>query len=52
SGVFERSKNFCTKLRGDAGAVFATLNEAFRFGPAAGHVTLDITISANSPTAV
>ncbi|TPJ54984.1 YkoF family thiamine/hydroxymethylpyrimidine-binding protein [Mesorhizobium sp. B2-7-1] len=53
SGVFERSKNFCTKLRGDAGAVFATLGEAFcRFGPGAGHVTLDITISANSPTAV
>jgi hypothetical protein len=53
SGVFDRSKNFCTKLRGDAGAVFATLAEAFcRFGPGAGHVTLDITISANSPTAV
>ena len=53
SGVFERSKNFCTKLRGDAGAVFATLAEAFcRFGPGAGHVTLDITLSANSPTAV
>ena len=53
SGVFDRSKNFCTRLRGDAGAVFATLNEAFcRFGPGAGHVTLDITISANSPTAV
>lgn len=53
SGVFDRSKNFCTRLRGDAGAVFATLNEAFcRFGPGAGHVTLDITISANSPSAV
>jgi hypothetical protein len=53
SGVFERSKHFCTKLRCDAGAIFATLNEAFcRFGPGAGHVTLDITISANSPTAV
>ncbi len=40
-------------VRGDAGAIFATLNEAFcRFGPGAGHVTLDITISANSPTAV
>ncbi|RWJ07710.1 MAG: HMP/thiamine-binding protein, partial [Mesorhizobium sp.] len=33
SGVFDRSKNFCTKLRGDAGPVFATLSEAFlRFG--------------------
>ncbi|MBA3519021.1 MAG: HMP/thiamine-binding protein [Rhizobiales bacterium] len=53
SGVFERSKNFCTKLRGDAGAVFAALSEAFcRFGPPDGHVTLDLTVSANSPSAV
>ena len=53
SGVYERSKNFCTKLRGDAGAVFSALNEAFcRFGPGAGHVTLDVTVSANSPSAV
>ncbi|CAN7478922.1 YkoF family thiamine/hydroxymethylpyrimidine-binding protein [Mesorhizobium amorphae] len=53
SGVYERSKHFCTKLRGDAGAIFATLNEAFcRFGPGAGHVTLDVTVSANSPSAV
>ncbi|PZM09840.1 YkoF family thiamine/hydroxymethylpyrimidine-binding protein [Rhizobium tubonense] len=51
SGTFDRSKNFCTRLRGDAGTVFATLQEAFcRFGPPEGHVTLDITISANSPT--
>ena len=53
SGVFDRSKNFCTKLRGDAGAVFATLNEAFlRFGAPEGHVALDLTVSANSPSAV
>lgn len=53
SGVFERSKNFCTKLRGDAGPVFATLAEAFlRFGAPQGHVALDLTVSANSPTAV
>lgn len=53
SGVYDRSKHFCTRLRGDAGAVFSALNEAFcRFGPAAGHVTLDVTVSANSPTAV
>lgn len=52
SGVFDRSKNFCTKLRGDAGAVFATLAEAFlRFGSLNGHVALDLTVSANSPTA-
>ncbi|MBB3137162.1 uncharacterized protein YqgV (UPF0045/DUF77 family) [Rhizobium pisi] len=51
SGVFDRSKNFCTRLGGDAGAVFATIREAFyRFGDAEGHVTLDITISANSST--
>ncbi|MGV8938641.1 MAG: YkoF family thiamine/hydroxymethylpyrimidine-binding protein [Allorhizobium sp.] len=53
SGVFDRSKNFCTKLRGDAGPVFATVGEALlRFGPPAGHVTIDLTVSANSPTAL
>jgi len=52
SGVFDRAKNFCTKLRGDAGPVFATLGEAFlSFGPPAGHVALDLTVSANSPKA-
>jgi uncharacterized protein YqgV (UPF0045/DUF77 family) len=52
SGVFDRSKNFCTKLRGDAGAVFATLSEAFlRFGAPQGHVALDLKVSANSPSA-
>jgi energy-coupling factor transport system substrate-specific component len=52
SGVFDRAKNFCTKLRGDAGPVFATLGEAFlSFGPPAGHVALDLTVSANSPSA-
>jgi uncharacterized protein YqgV (UPF0045/DUF77 family) len=51
SGVFEKSKNFCTKLRGDAGPVFTTLGEAFlRFGAPNGHVALDLTVSANSPT--
>ena len=51
SGVFDKSKNFCTKLRGDAGPVFATLGEAFlRFGAPQGHVALDLTVSANSPT--
>lgn len=53
SGVFDRSKNFCTKLRGDAGPVFATLSEAFlRFGAPQGHVALDLKVSANSPTAL
>ncbi|MBB4349854.1 YkoF family thiamine/hydroxymethylpyrimidine-binding protein [Aliirhizobium cellulosilyticum] len=53
SGVFEKSKNFCTKLRGDAAPVFATVGEAFvRFGPPQGHVTIDLTVSANSPSAI
>ncbi|MBS9722202.1 HMP/thiamine-binding protein [Tianweitania sp. BSSL-BM11] len=52
SGVFGKSKNFCTTLRGDAGPVFATLSEAFlRFGSPEGHLALDLTVSANSPTA-
>lgn len=51
SGTFLRSKNFCTRLRGDAGAVFETLRQAFlQFGPAEGHVTIDLTVSANSPS--
>jgi energy-coupling factor transport system substrate-specific component len=51
SGVFDRSKNFCTRLHGDAGPVFATLSEAFlRFGAPQGHVALDLKVSANSPT--
>lgn len=53
SGVFDRPKNFCTRLRGDAGPVFATLEQGFtRFGAPGGHVTLDLTVSANSPTPV
>ncbi len=52
SGVFDRAKNFCTRLGGDAGPVFATLAEAFcRFGPPEGHVTMDLTVSTNSPSA-
>jgi energy-coupling factor transport system substrate-specific component len=52
SGVFDRPKNFCTRLKGDAGPVFATLAEAFlRFGAPEGHVALDLTVSANSPSA-
>ncbi|MCE8006272.1 YkoF family thiamine/hydroxymethylpyrimidine-binding protein [Aestuariivita sp.] len=51
SGTFDRSKNFCTRLTGDAGPVFATLQEAFcRFGRPEGHVTIDLTVSANSPS--
>jgi hypothetical protein len=51
SGTFDRSKNFCTRLTGDAGSVFATLQQAFcQFGPPNGHVTIDLTVSANSPS--
>jgi hypothetical protein len=51
SGTFDRSKNFCTRLTGDAGSVFATLEQAFcQFGPPQGHVTIDLTVSANSPS--
>ena len=51
SGTFLKSKNFCTRLRGDAGAVFEAVRQAFlRFGPAEGHVTIDMTASANSPS--
>lgn len=51
SGTFFKTKNFCTRLRGDAGPVFETLRQAFlRFGPAEGHVTIDMTASANSPS--
>lgn len=51
SGVFDRSKNFCTALRGDAGPVFETLGQAFTgFGTEAGHLALDVIVSANSPS--
>lgn len=51
SGVFDRPKNLCTRLKGDAGPVFMALEQAFcRFGPPQGHVAVDLTVSANSPT--
>ena len=51
SSVFGRAKNFCTRLTGDAGPVFARLEQAFlRFGAPEGHVAIDLTVSANSPT--
>lgn len=51
SGTFDRSKNFCSALRGDAGPVFETLNQAFTsFGSGAGHIAMDVTVSANSPS--
>ena len=51
SGVLDRPKTFCTRLAGDAGPVFAALEAAIcSFGPPQGHVTIDLTASANSPT--
>ncbi|KKB06900.1 HMP/thiamine-binding protein [Devosia geojensis] len=51
SGTFEKSKHFATKLSGNTGTLFATLEQAFcRFGPPEGHVTIDLTVSANSPS--
>lgn len=53
SGVFDRSKNFCTRLRGDAGPVFEALAQSFTaFGAEGTHVALDVTASANSPSPV
>ncbi|WP_185983524.1 YkoF family thiamine/hydroxymethylpyrimidine-binding protein [Aureimonas mangrovi] len=52
SGVLDRPKNFVTKLRGDAGPVFETLGRSFLcFAPAQAHVAMDVTVSANSPSA-
>lgn len=51
AGVYDRSKNFCTKLRGDAGAVFAAVERAWLdFAPLSAHVVLTLTVSANSPS--
>jgi uncharacterized protein YqgV (UPF0045/DUF77 family) len=51
SGTYAQSKNFCTKLQGDAVKVFGTLSQVFEaFAPEQAHVTLDVTVSANSPS--
>ncbi|MCS6757737.1 MAG: Ykof family thiamine-binding protein [Candidatus Devosia euplotis] len=51
SGALDRPKNFCTRLDGDAGAVSAALEAAIcNFGLLQGHVTIDLTVSANSPS--
>lgn len=51
AGTFDRSKHFCTALRADAGPVFETLHQAFtRFGSDIGHIAMDVTLSANSPS--
>lgn len=51
SGVHHSAKHFCTSLRGDAGPVFASIAEVFaEFGGTDAHVTIDLTVSANSPS--
>jgi len=50
-GVFDRSKHFCTKLKGDAVEVFAAIERCYLdFAPANAHVVLTIIVSAGSPT--
>jgi energy-coupling factor transport system substrate-specific component len=50
-GVYDKSKHFCSKLRGDASAVFAAIERAFiDFAPASAHVVLTIAVSAGSPS--
>jgi uncharacterized protein YqgV (UPF0045/DUF77 family) len=51
AGVYDRSKNFCTKLKGDAADVFAAIARCYvDFAPPSAHVVLTITVSAGSPT--
>ena len=53
SGAYDRPKNFCTRLRADAGRLFPVMAEAFLgFGAGQGHTVLTATVSANSPSAV
>jgi hypothetical protein len=48
-GIFEWSKDLCSRLKRDTGSVFATLKQAFRkFGPPNGPVTINLTVSAKS----
>jgi uncharacterized protein YqgV (UPF0045/DUF77 family) len=50
-GVYDRPKNFCSKLTGDAAEIFAAIERAYiDFAPLTAHVVLTITVSANSPS--
>ncbi len=50
-GVYEKPKHFCSKLKGDAHALFAAVERAFiDFAPPEAHVVLTLTISAGSPS--
>jgi uncharacterized protein YqgV (UPF0045/DUF77 family) len=51
AGTFSKGKHFCTRLDGDAAAVFATIEAAFEAaGEQVGHVVTTATVSANSPS--
>lgn len=51
AGTFDKGKNFCTRLEGDASRVFATLRAAFdRAATEAGHVVITATVSKGSPS--
>jgi len=51
AGVFDRSKHFCTKIKGDAEDVFAAIERSYLdFAPLTAHVVLTFTVSAHSPS--
>lgn len=51
AGVYAKPKHFCSKLKGDAHAIFAAVERAFiDFAPMQAHVVLTLTISAGSPS--
>lgn len=50
-GVYDKPKHFCSKLRGDAGALFSAVACSWLdFAPPEAHVVLTLTVSANSPS--
>ncbi len=50
-GVFDRSKNFCTRLTGDLADVFAAVEETFAAAARdSGHVVIHLTASKGSPS--
>lgn len=51
--VFDRSKNFCTRIEGDAADVFHALERSFlEFGRPEQHVVLTVIVSKGSPTRI
>ena len=51
AGVYDRSKNFCTRLSGDLSAVFAAVERAFdEASRDTGHVVIHLTASKGSPS--